>query len=104
MTNTQKITFQLTTYDTRLLVRASSPHGEAKAETALPAPALLDRLVPSTAFPAAVRSVGRALFDCLLDGAVGQLVTEALDERRQSRKSSLHFELRFDSDQLALTE
>jgi len=108
MPDQPRITFQLTARDAnRLEVRVAAPGGETRGETALPDPALLDELTANQQtgrIPAAlVEKTGKALYATLVSEAVDELVIDTLNDAIRA-SVPLVFELRFDPDQIALTQ
>ncbi len=107
--DTLELTFQLTARDDRLEVRATSPTGEAKAESTLPSQDLLNRLVTpitpnATKIPsAALKAAGRVLYRCLMVGDVAKLATDTLQNGARLKQPA-QFELRFDADQILLAQ
>ncbi len=104
MSSVLKLTFQLTAYNERLLIRVVSSIGEGKAETVVPPQILLDRLTSYdlASIPlSALERVGKTLYQCLTVGDVGKLTAEALYSGTK-QKQPVQFELRFDADQVSL--
>jgi len=101
-----KLNFQLTAHERHLEVRATAPGGECRAETEIPPIAILDQWAEHdlVSIPSAVlRPVGQILYQCLMTGDVVKLASDVLQEGRQL-KQPVHFELRFDADQILLAQ
>jgi hypothetical protein len=101
-----KIAFQLRVVGKDLEIRALSYFGETRAETSAPSLDLLNAWLEH--FPGDIpyqtqQKVGAALHNKLITGQIASLVSHVFHEGQQ-QKQPVHFELRFDQDQVALAQ
>lgn len=101
-----KVAFQLRAEGKDLEVRAVSAFGETRVETSTPTKETLDAWLaqyPDKVSYQTQHKVGAALYRSLIIGDVSSLVRQVLDEGKQ-QKLPVHFELRFDRDQIPLAQ
>jgi hypothetical protein len=105
-TNQHKLSLQLTGRGKELEVRAEAAGGQARSETATPPETILTQMAakrPSTLSQATVDEIGETLYDALLIGEVGQLISHTIEEGRRCNEP-VQIELRFDADQITMAK
>ena len=101
-----KLVFQLTQQGALLEVRLAAPGGECRAETQPPSSAIHAQMAAfeQTAVPeTTLTGIGQTLYSHLVSGDAAELVAETLRSEKNP-EVTVHFELRFDPDQVALAQ
>jgi hypothetical protein len=104
--NPEKVSFQLTKHGKAIEIRCEASGGQATSVTTLPTGSIVDKLVNQN--PEKIRAdyldrIGNILYKILFSGEVGALAFDSL-QNLSPKDSSVHFELRFDADQITLTK
>jgi len=99
-----KIKIQLTKHNDDIEVRANTPTGQARCETSAPSETLIKNIfcenlnkLPKKVFD----NIGNELYKRIMIGDVGKLVFDSISNGIEYN-NPVHFELRFDSDQIEL--
>lgn len=98
-----KLTFQLTALAEQLEIRAISLVGESRSYSDLPSRSLWDEVARYNGGVSKLYSTGKKLYHSLINGDIAQLASHVLQRGRQLNKP-VQFELRFDADQIPLTQ